>query len=714
VEYKNILTTCPYCGAGCNFYLQVLNGELVGVLPCKSHTVSQGKLCIKGWNASEFVTSKERLTRPLIKRHDDAEGNGSFVEASWDEALDTIAKKLKEYKEIDPDSIAVLSSAKCTNEENYLMMKFARAVLGTNNVDHCARLCHASTVVGLVQSFGSGAMTNSITELEDADCILVIGSNTAEQHPLIARYILRAKEKGAKLIVVDPRAITLTQFADYHLRQRPGTDVAVFNGFMNVILANGLEDKEFIKERTEGFEELKETVKNYTPEHVEKITGIPKDKLVAAATTYAKAEHASIVYSMGITQHTTGVDNVSSSANLAMLTGNVGKPSTGVNPLRGQNNVQGACDMGALPNVYSGYQSVTDEKMRAKFEDAWKTKLPQKLGLTVVEMMNEAAKGNVKAMYIMGENPMISDPDISHVREGLENLEFLAVQDIFLSETAQLADVVLPAASYAEKEGTFTSTERLVQMVRKAIEPPGESKADWEIICDLAKAMGSKEFEYKSPAEIMDEIASLTPSYAGIVYERLQRGGLQWPCPSKEHPGTPYLHKEKFARANGKGKFWGIEFKEPAELPDEEYPFILTTGRIIFHFHTGTMTRKTDLLNKEVPTGYVEINPKDAEKLALANGEFVSVQTRRGQIETKALITERVPEGVIFIPFHFAECAANVLTNPALDPVAKIPEYKVCAAKLQKSGGACPERYEILPLKQVQGCPERDSSLRSE
>ena len=708
MEYKNILTTCPYCGAGCNFYLQVLNGELVGVLPCKSHTVSQGKLCIKGWNASEFVTSKERLTRPLIKQ------NGGFIEASWDEALTTIAKKLKEYKEIDPDSITVLSSAKCTNEENYLMMKFARAVLGTNNVDHCARLCHASTVVGLVQSFGSGAMTNSITELEDADCILVIGSNTAEQHPLIARYILRAKEKGAKLIVVDPRAITLTQFADYHLRQRPGTDVAVFNGFMNVILANGLEDKEFIKERTEGFEELKETVKNYTPEHVEKITGIPKDKLVAAATTYAKAEHASIVYSMGITQHTTGVDNVSSSANLAMLTGNVGKPSTGVNPLRGQNNVQGACDMGALPNVYSGYQSVTDEKMRAKFEDAWKTKLPQKLGLTVVEMMNEAAKGNVKAMYIMGENPMISDPDISHVREGLENLEFLAVQDIFLSETAQLADVVLPAASYAEKEGTFTSTERLVQMVRKAIEPPGESKADWEIICDLAKAMGSKEFEYKSPAEIMDEIASLTPSYAGIVYERLQRGGLQWPCPSKEHPGTPYLHKEKFARANGKGKFWGIEFKEPAELPDEEYPFILTTGRIIFHFHTGTMTRKTDLLNKEVPTGYVEINPKDAEKLALANGEFVSVQTRRGQIETKALITERVPEGVIFIPFHFAECAANVLTNPALDPVAKIPEYKVCAAKLQKSGGACPERYEILPLKQVQGCPERDSSLRSE
>jgi len=679
VEYKNVLTTCPYCGCGCNFYLQVLDGKLIGILPCKSHPVSQGKLCIKGLNAGDFVTSKDRLTKPLIKR------NGKFTDISWDEALFLVAKKLKEYKEsYGPDSIAVLSSAKCTNEENYLMMKFARAVLGTNNVDHCARLCHASTVVGLVQSFGSGAMTNSIRELEDADCILVIGSNTPEQHPLIARYILRAKEKGAKIIVADPRSITLVQFADYHLRHRPGTDVALFNGMMNVILNEGLEDKEFIKERTEGIEELKEVVKKYTPEYVEQITGVPKDILVDAARTYAKAERASIIYSMGITQHTTGVDNVRSSANLAMLTGNLGKPSTGVNPLRGQVNVQGACDMGALPNVYSGYQNVVDEKAREKFGNAWKVKLPEKPGLTIIEMMNEAAKGNIKAMYIMGENPMVSDPDISHVKEGLEKLEFLVVQDIFLTETAQLADVVLPGACYAEKEGTFTSTERLVQMVRKAIEPPGESKADWEIICSLAKAMGSKEFEYVSPAEIMDEIASFTLSYGGMSYDRLQKGGLAWPCPSKEHPGTPYLHKEKFSRANGKGKFFGIEFKEPAELPDEEYPFILSTGRIIFHFHTGTMTRRTELLNKEVPTGYVEIAHIDAARLGIGAGEFVSVQTRRGQIKTKALITERVPEGMIFIPFHFAECAANVLTNPAFDPVAKIPEYKVCAARIEK------------------------------
>ena len=385
MKYENVLTVCPYCGAGCNIYLQVLDGELVGVIPHKLHVVSQGKLCVKGWNAHEFVYSKDRLTKPLIKR------DGTFVEISWDEALDIIVEKYNEYKKkYGSDSIGVLSSAKCTNEENYLMMKFARVVLGTNNVDHCARLCHASTVVGLGASFGSGAMTNSIEELENADCILVTGSNTTEQHPLVARYIMRAKENGAKLIVVDPRAIPLTQFADFHLRQRPGTDVAWINGFMNVIINEGLEDKKFIEERTEGYEEMAKTVRKFTPEYVENITGIPKEKIIEAARTYAKADRASIVYSMGITQHTTGVDNVKSCANLAMLTGNVGKPSTGVNPLRGQVNVQGSCDVGALPNVYSGYQSVTDEKIRAKFEEAWKTKLPPKPGLTVVDMINAA------------------------------------------------------------------------------------------------------------------------------------------------------------------------------------------------------------------------------------------------------------------------------------------------------------------------------------
>ena len=677
MKYENILTTCPYCGAGCNFYLQVLDGELVGVLPCRSHVVSQGKLCVKGWNAHEFVYSEDRLTKPLIKR------NGTFTEVSWDEALSIVIEKFKECIETyGSDSIGVLSSAKCTNEENYLLMKFARAVLGTNNVDHCARLCHASTVVGLVASFGSGAMTNSTRELENADCILITGSNTSEQHPLVARYILRAKEKGAKLIVVDPRAIPLTQFADFHLKQRPGTDVAWINGFMNIIIREGLEDATFIEARTEGYEEMVKTVKKYTPEHVEKLTGIPKKELIEAARTYAKADRASIVYSMGITQHTTGVDNVRSCANLAILTGNVGKPSTGVNPLRGQMNVQGACDLGALPNVYSGYQSVTNEKTRMKFEEAWKTKLPSKPGLTVVEMINAAYDGKLKMMYIMGENPMLSDPDLNHVREGLNNLDFLVVQDLFLTETAKLADVVLPAASYAEKDGTFTATDRMVQMGRKAIEPIGESRPDQQIICSLAKGMGSTEFEYSSPADVMDEIASLTPIYGGIIYDRLRETGLQWPCPSQDHPGTPYLHKGKFSR--GKGSFAALEFKEPAELPDEDYPLILTTGRMYFHFHTGTMTRRTEILNREIPTGYVEINPVDAEKLDIADGELVLAQSRRGEIKIKALITKKVPEGVVFIPFHFAECAANVLTNPALDPVAKIPEFKVAAVRIMK------------------------------
>lgn len=676
MKYENILTICPYCGTGCNIYLQVLDGELIGVIPCKSHVVSQGKLCIKGWNAHEFVYSNDRLTKPLVKR------NGSFHEASWDEALDITVKKFNEYKErYGSDSIGVLSSAKCTNEENYLMMKFARAVLSTNNVDHCARLCHAPSVVGLGASFGSGAMTNSIEELENSDCILVTGSNTTEQHPLVARYIMRAKEKGAKLIVVDPRSIPLVRFADFHLRQRPGTDVAWINGFTNVIIDEGLEDRAFIEQRTEGYQEMAKAVRKYTPEYVEDITGIPKEDLIEAARTYAKADRASIVYSMGITQHTTGVDNVRSCANLAMLTGNVGKPSTGVNPLRGQVNVQGACDVGALPNVYSGYQSVTDEKVRAKFEEAWKTRLPSRPGLTVVEMINEAYNGNVKMMYIMGENPILSDPDISHVREGLDHLEFLVVQDIFLTETAQLADIVLPATSYAEKDGTMTTTDRRVQMMRKAIEPIGESRPDWQIICSLARKMGSSEFEYSSQTDIMDEIASLTPIYGGIAYERLTETGLQWPCPSKDHIGTPYLHKDRFLR--GKGSFAALEFKEPAELPDEDYPLILTTGRTIFHFHTGTMTRRTETLNREIPTGYVEINPVDAEKLGVTDGELVLVQSRRGEINIKALITERVPKGVIFIPFHFAECAANVLTNPALDPVAKIPELKVCAARVR-------------------------------
>jgi formate dehydrogenase alpha subunit len=538
-------------------------------------------------------------------------------------------------------------------------------------------------VAGLVTAFGSGAMTNSVPELEEADCFLVTGSNTTEAHPLVSTRIMRAVEKGARLIVVDPRGIQLVQFAHLHLRQRPGTDVAWLNGMMNVILSEGLEDKEFIESRTEGFEELKAVVAAYTPERVEEITGIPAADLIAAARVYSSAERAAIVYAMGITQHTTGTDNVLSCANLAMLTGNMGESSTGVNPLRGQNNVQGACDLGGLPNVYPGYQAVTSEGVREKFESAWGSAAPPKVGLTVTEMIDAAGEGKLKALYVMAENPMLSDPDVNHVRRALEHSDFLVVQDIFLTETAELAHVVLPGVSFAEKDGTFTGTDRRVQRVRKVIEPIGESRADWEIVDELAQRMGATGFDFVSPTEIMDEIASLTPIYGGVSYQRLEElGCLQWPVPEADHPGTPYLHKGKFSR--GLGHFTPVEFKEAEELPDEEYPLTLTTGRMMFHWHTGTMTRRSEKLHREVPDGYAEISPEDADALGVGKSEIIRLVSRRGAIETRAWITRRVPPGVVFVPFHFAEAAANVLTNAALDPVAKIPEYKVCAVRAEK------------------------------
>jgi formate dehydrogenase alpha subunit len=673
-----VLTVCPFCGCGCQFYLQVLDGEITEVLPCKTDEVSQGKLCIKGRNAADFINHPDRLKSPLAKR------NGKFEPISWDEALNIVSKQLGEKKQkYGADSIGVLASAKCTNEENFVLMKFARAVISTNNVDHCARLCHASTVVGLSKAFGSGAMTNSIPEVEGSDCIFVIGSNTIEQHPLIGSRVLRAKEKGAKLIVADPRRTPLVEFADVYLQHRPGTDVCLLNGIMNLIISWDLADKDFIARRTEGFEELERKVKEYPPEKVCEITGVAQAALEKAARIYGEAEKASILYAMGITQHTTGVDNVVSTANLAMLTGNVGREFTGVNPLRGQNNVQGACDMGALPNVYSGYQSVTDEAARAKFEKAWGVKLPEKVGLTVTEMTDAAIKGSLKAMYIVGENPMLSDPDISHVKKALNSLDFLVVQDIFLSETAQLAHLVLPGCSFAEKEGTFTATDRRVQRVRKAIEPIGNSKPDWLIVSELAKKMGGKGFDYESPQAIMEEIAKLTPSYAGISYERLDNGEiLAWPCISEEHLGTKFLHEDAFTR--GKGRFFAIDYKEPAELPDKQYPFILTTGRMMFQYHTGTMTRRIPALERELPTGFVEINTGDAKKLSIAQGEKVKVKSRRGEIEIKAFATDGIRPGVVFIPFHFAECAANELTGRNIDPEAKIPEFKVCAVKVYK------------------------------
>ena len=525
-------------------------------------------------------------------------------------------------------------------------------------------------------------MTNSTPELEDADCILITGSNTTEAHPLIANRILKAKEKGASLIIIDPRRTQIARYADLFVRQRLGTDVAWINGLMHIILKEGWENKEFITARTEGFEDLKKELENYPPEKVEEITGISKADLRVIAETYAKAKKGAIVYAMGITQHITGTENVLSLANLAMLTGNIGRLNTGVNPLRGQNNVQGACDMGGLPNVYTGYQSVTDDAVAKKFEQVWKTNLSRKPGLTILEMFQAIEEGKVKALYIMGENPMVSDPDLHHVEKVLKKLELLVVQDIFMTETARLGHVVLPGVSFAEKDGTFTATDRRVQMVRKAIEPLGEAKPDHEIISNIARRMGGTDFQYDSVQEIFKEIAQVTPIYQGITYQRIEKDGIQWPCRTPEDPGTLFLHKDQFSK--GKGSFFPIPYREPAEQVNEEFPFWLTTGRMGFHYHTRTMTGVSPSLQKEAEESYMEINPFDAAEIGIEEGEFVKVVSRRGKIQTRAKLTFGVGRHVIFIPFHFVEGSANVLTNTALDPVAKIPEFKVSAVRVEK------------------------------
>jgi formate dehydrogenase alpha subunit len=536
-------------------------------------------------------------------------------------------------------------------------------------------------VAGLAAAFGSGAMTNSVAELENADCIFVIGSNTTSSHPLVATRIFRAKQKGAKLIVADPRKIQLAMMADIYVSQNLGTDVALINGIMHVILEQGWHDQAFIEERTEGFEEFRKVIEGYSPEKVSEITGIAAEDIVRIAEYYGTAKAGSIVYCMGITQHTTGVDNVKSLANLAMVTGNVGRESTGVNPLRGQNNVQGACDMGGLPNVFPGYQPVIDMASNEKFSKAWGKELPQDVGLTIPEMLSGATEGSVRALYIMGENPMVSDPDIHHVEKALKALDLLVVQDIFLTPTAELAHVVLPGTSFAEKEGTFSHTERRVLRVRKAIEPVGDARPDWEIIKEVSNRFGY-DMPFASPEAIMEEIASLTPSYGGITYDRLEGDGLQWPCPDTDHEGTKFLHKGNFVR--GKGLFHAIEYKPPAEAVDDEFPFWLTTGRVFAHYHTGTMTRNCPSLNAEVSEGFVEINPLDAERLGIGEGDEVKVASRRGDITARTMVTERVGPGLVFMSFHFVESNANVLTNPAYDPIAKIRELRVCAVKVER------------------------------
>lgn len=702
-ETRKVTTTCAYCGVGCQLELNAVGNTLTGVTAVDGG-VNRGALCSKGRFGYEFVNHPERLTVPLIRE------NGTWRESNWDEALTLVATKLAEIRTAyGPDAIGALSSARCTNEENYLFQKFVRGILGTNNIDHCARLCHSSTVAGLAAAFGSGAMTNSIEEIEDTDVILITGSNTSENHPIIGRMVKRAVDRRrAKLIVVDPRQIPLVRFAHIWLRPTPGTDAAWINGLCHVILKEGLWNQDFVKERTEGFEAFRTSVEAFSPEVVERITGIASEDLRRAARLYAKAPKAMILYAMGITQHTNGTDNVKALANLVMLCGHVGREGTGLNPLRGQNNVQGACDMGALPHVLPGYQPVTDEEVLAVFQAEWATgvRLSHKVGLTVTQMFPAVLDGRLRAMYIVGENPALSDANGRHVRKALESLDFLVVQDIFRTETAEYAHVILPGASFAEKDGTFTNTERRVQRVRTIVNPPGRALPDWEIFCRLAKIysqvqhrqsprFGRSEawlqrhrdmgyWDYDNPSQIFDDLAALNPSYRGISYRRLERGSLQWPCPHRHHPGTPYLHKDGFSR--GRGLFHAVPYRGPAESPDEDYPFYLSTGRIHYHYHTGTMTRRCRGLDLLVPEERILLHPEDAERLGIESGERVRVVSRRGAVEACVEVSLDPQPGMVFATFHFSEVPINTLTNDALDPIAGIPEFKVCAVRVEKIG----------------------------
>lgn len=684
---QEVKTVCPYCGVGCSIYLGVRHNEICSVRGDRESPVNKGGLCVKGRFGLEYINHPDRLTEPLIRKKGiskEIEVNGNFKDvfrkATWDEALDLVAENLSHIKKkYGPDSIGILSSAKFTNEENYLVQKFARAVIGTNNVDHCARLCHASTVAAAMAAFGEGAMSNSIADIAKADVLFVIGSNTTECHPIIGRIIRqRVKNGSAQLIVADPRPIELSKLASIYLNHKPGTDVALLNAMMNVILEEGLQAQNFINERTEGFKELSDTVKLYTPERAHDITGVHHADIVRAARLFAGAGKAIILYGMGITQHTTGTDNVKSLANLLLLTGNMGREGTGFSPLRGQNNVQGACDMGALPNVFPGYQSVTNTSARWKLESAWKCALSDKPGLPVTEMIEAASPGKIKAMFVAGENPIMSEPHTIHTKRAIQQLEFLVVQDIFPTETAVLADVILPAAAFAEKDGTFTSTERRVQLIRKAVDPPGEAKPDWQIISLLADKLGYP-VSYRDPTEIMEEIASLTPIYGGIRYDRLEGYGLQWPCVNETDQGTPILHRKKFTR--GLGKFHPVEYRTPAESVSKMYPLILTTGRVLEHWHTGSMSRRARVLNTINPNGAVDLHPDDAFKLGIIDGDLVTLTSERGMIETHARITYKTSPGLAFMAFHWRESPVNMLTNSALDPTAKIPEFKVSAIK---------------------------------
>ncbi len=685
---KTVTTTCPYCGVGCGIKARVDDSDaIVEMLDDPDNRSSLGMLCVKGRYGYTFVHHEDRLTTPLIRE------DGELQPASWDEALDLVAEKLSGYS---ADEFGTLCSAKATNEDGYIQQKFARLVMGTNNIDHCTRLCHAPSVKAMLVALGSGATSNSYVDYEEAGCLVIVGSDANSNHPVAAARMRRAVvERGAKLIVINPRRIDMCDYADIWMRPRPGTDVALLNAMAKVILDEGLADDGFVQERTEGFEDWRSVVARYDLDHAEKITGVPARDIATAARIYASPPFSGscLIWGMGITQHTNGTANAHGLVNLALVAGQLGKPGSGISPLRGQNNVQGCGDAGCIPDNLPGYQNVASDAL-AKFTAAWGNHaIPGEKGLVITEMVKEMDSGRIKAMYVTGENPLLSEPDLTHAERSFKSLEFLVVQDIFMHETAEIADVVLPATSFAEKDGTFTNSERRVQRVRQAVNPVGDSRPDWEIICDVARRVATRrgqdlsdQFSYSHPSQIWDEMASLTPIVAGISYDRLDdEGGIQWPCPAPDHPGTRYLYGTDFPRGP-RARFVPFDQGPAAEeLPSKRFPLILNTGRILYHWHGGTITRRAPTLLARAPEVTLSMNEQDGARYDIVEGDWVALKSRRGTLEARVLFDHKMQEGQVFVPFvKLRESAANFLTNSALDPDSKIPEYKVCAVRVEK------------------------------
>ncbi len=672
-ETETIESVCTYCGAGCSTKIYVKHHVILEVKADPDKAPNFGDLCVKGRFGFQFYRHPDRLTQPLIREHRDE----PFRPVSWEEAIKFVSKRLYGIKKrYGADTLGILSSSRCENELNYLAQKFARAVLGTNNVDNCARVCHAPSVSGLRSAFGSGAATNPISDIKEAEVLLVCGSNTTESHPVIGMRVKRAVKDGAKLIVIDPRRTELAAMADVWLGLRPGTNVALINSILHTIFKEELVDKDFIEKRTEGAELLRRAVKEHSPEKAGEITGISPSLIRQAARIYASADKAMILYGLGVTEHRTGTHGVMALANLALATGNVGRKGAGICPLRGQNNVQGSCDMGALPYVYQGYQDVSDPAVRKRLEAAWGVSLPDEPGLTEIEMYEEARRGRFKAIYCIGYDPLQTQANLRQVMEAFSNIEFVVAQDIFPTETSKMAHAILPAACVYEKDGTFTNAERRIRRLRKAVPPPGQALPDWEIICRISGQMGYS-MDYSHPSEIMKEIASLTPNMAGITYERLESEGIVWPCPHQDHPGTPILHQKNFTR--GLGRFAALSFIPPWEWPDRQYPFVLITGRRLVHYNNGSMTCRIPGIRQMCPEETLEIHPDDAASLGVRHGETVMVRSRRGNLKVRLKVSQRMQPGMVFMSFHFPEALTNLLTSSGVDEIAHTPEYKVCA-----------------------------------